>query len=72
MEKGNREEIESKSQEKIEYRKTKHPLEYPNIGSIFKNVPVQSLSKNQKQELLQFLKNREDDAARQEGPGAAR
>jgi len=32
--------------EKIEYRKKKHPLEYPNIGSIFKNVPIDSLSKD--------------------------
>lgn len=27
-------------EEKIEYRKNRHPLEYPNVGSIFKNVPV--------------------------------
>lgn len=30
---------------KINYRKRKHPLEYPNIGSIFKNVPVGNLDK---------------------------
>jgi len=29
---------------RIEYRKERHPLEYPNIGSIFKNVAVDSLS----------------------------
>ena len=28
---------------KMNYRKRKHPLEYPNIGSIFKNVPVGEL-----------------------------
>ena len=30
---------------KINYRKKRHPLEYPNIGSIFKNVPVGDLDK---------------------------
>lgn len=30
-------------QAKIAYRKAHHPLEYPNIGSIFKNVPVHNL-----------------------------
>ncbi|MDP2650900.1 MAG: UDP-N-acetylmuramate dehydrogenase [bacterium] len=30
---------------KMSYRKRKHPLEYPNIGSIFKNVPVGELKK---------------------------
>ena len=30
---------------KINYRKRRHPLEYPNIGSIFKNVPVGNLDK---------------------------
>ncbi|MDE2020503.1 MAG: UDP-N-acetylmuramate dehydrogenase [Patescibacteria group bacterium] len=27
--------------EKVSYRRERHPLEYPNIGSIFKNVPVE-------------------------------
>lgn len=26
--------------EKVEYRRVRHPMEYPNIGSIFKNVPL--------------------------------
>lgn len=30
-------------EDKIRYRKSKHPLEYPNIGSIFKNVKVEGL-----------------------------
>lgn len=30
-------------EEKIRYRASKHPLEYPNIGSIFKNVRVEGL-----------------------------
>ena len=31
------EELRKIAEEKIEYRKNKHPLEYPNAGSIFKN-----------------------------------
>jgi len=31
--------------ERIRYRKEHHPLEHPNIGSIFKNVPLQALHK---------------------------
>jgi UDP-N-acetylmuramate dehydrogenase len=33
-------------QEKIEYRKEKHPLEYPNAGSVFKNLLVENLKKD--------------------------
>jgi UDP-N-acetylmuramate dehydrogenase len=32
-------------EEKINYRKMKHPLEYPNAGSIFKNVPLEKVPK---------------------------
>jgi UDP-N-acetylmuramate dehydrogenase len=39
------EEIKKSISEKIEYRKAKQPLEYPNIGSIFKNVPVELVPK---------------------------
>lgn len=57
LEKGNREEIENKLKEKIEYRKAKHPLEYPNIGSTFKNVPVEKIPVEFKDELSQYIKN---------------
>jgi len=33
-------------QEKIEYRKNNHPMEYPNAGSIFKNFLVVNLKKD--------------------------
>ena len=52
-----REEVKKKTDEKIEYRKNKHPLEFPNIGSIFKNVPVESFSKESQSELTQYIKN---------------
>lgn len=37
---GERGAIEKVIAEKVAYRKERHPLEYPNIGSIFKNVPL--------------------------------
>ncbi len=43
--KGNREEIKKKTQEKIDYRIDRHPLDLPSIGSTFKNVDVKVVSK---------------------------
>lgn len=40
---GNIDEIKSKTQEKVDYRINRHPLDYPNIGSTFKNVPVEKV-----------------------------
>jgi UDP-N-acetylmuramate dehydrogenase len=37
---GEPEKISLATQEKIDYRNARHPMEYPNIGSIFKNVPL--------------------------------
>lgn len=50
-------EIENKVLEKENYRKTKHPLEYPNLGSIFKNVPFETIPGEYKKELSQYVKN---------------
>lgn len=55
--KGNKEEIQKLIQEKIDYRNLKHPMEYPNIGSTFKNIPLDSISKEQKEEFKDFIKN---------------
>ena len=41
---GNREEILGGMRDKIRYREERQPLEHPNIGSIFKNVPVERFS----------------------------
>ena len=41
--KGNREEIKTKTQEKVDYRIERHPLDLPNIGSTFKNVDVKKV-----------------------------
>jgi UDP-N-acetylmuramate dehydrogenase len=45
LKKGNKNEIARVIKERIEYRKRNHPLEHPNIGSIFKNVPLQAVHK---------------------------
>jgi len=45
LEHGNKTAIRSSIEEKIRYRKERHPLEYPNIGSIFKNVPIENVPK---------------------------
>ncbi len=44
LKKGNRPGIQSIAQDHIRYRKEKHPLEYPNAGSIFKNCDLKKFS----------------------------
>ncbi len=43
--KGDAKELQKLAKEKIDYRKSRHPLEYPNIGSIFKNIDEPELVK---------------------------
>jgi UDP-N-acetylmuramate dehydrogenase len=45
LKKGSKRQIAAAIQEKIDYRAKHHPIEYPNIGSIFKNVPLTSVHK---------------------------
>ena len=45
LKKGNQKEIQNAIREKIDYRLACHPMEYPNIGSIFKNVAVERFPK---------------------------
>jgi len=40
---GDKDDIEKGIEEKINYRQTKHPLESPNAGSIFKNVDIKNV-----------------------------
>jgi UDP-N-acetylmuramate dehydrogenase len=54
MAKGEKKAIARAVREKIEYRKKNHPLEYPNIGSIFKNVPVPARGAKMKDGMLVF------------------
>ena len=57
FETGEKQKIKNLIQEKIDHRLRRHPLEYPNIGSIFKNVPYVSFSKSLQEELKQYIKN---------------
>ncbi len=54
--KGDKKAIKKAIDEKINYRKTRHPMEYPNIGSIFKNVDLRRIPKKRQQEFSQVVK----------------
>jgi len=51
-----RENIKAIIDKNIEYRKNKHPLEYPNLGSIFKNVLFDNIKEDKKLELMLYIK----------------
>ncbi|MBI4089521.1 MAG: UDP-N-acetylmuramate dehydrogenase [Candidatus Levybacteria bacterium] len=53
---GDKEEIRKSIQQKIDYRNLKHPMNYPNIGSIFKNIPLDSLQKQLQEKFLPYVK----------------
>ncbi|KKR76966.1 MAG: UDP-N-acetylenolpyruvoylglucosamine reductase [Candidatus Levybacteria bacterium GW2011_GWA2_40_8] len=55
--KGQKEEIEKETQEKIDYRRARHPLEYPNIGSTFKNIPLEKVPPEVVKEFSQSIKD---------------
>ena len=46
LEKGERAKIKEKINEILQWRQEKHPLEFPNAGSIFKNLPGQAGRQN--------------------------
>jgi len=46
LQKGKRAEIERIANEHVAYRHKNHPLEYPNVGSMFKNVPLAAVYKS--------------------------
>ncbi len=48
--------IKAGIEEKIARRKERHPMEYPNIGSIFKNIPVADIPRSQEKELIYDVK----------------
>jgi UDP-N-acetylmuramate dehydrogenase len=55
--KGIQQEIKEQVVKEVEFRQVRHPLESPNLGSIFKNVPFDLIPQIYKQELLQYVKN---------------
>jgi UDP-N-acetylmuramate dehydrogenase len=54
---GSSAQVAKETKEKIDYRNEKHPMEYPNIGSTFKNINVNDVPLNLKEELMQYVKN---------------
>ncbi|MBI2026018.1 MAG: UDP-N-acetylmuramate dehydrogenase [Candidatus Levybacteria bacterium] len=52
-----KEDIKNLIEDKINKRKLRHPLEYPNVGSIFKNVPIEKFPKEILNELKQYIKD---------------
>lgn len=49
--------IKAETYSHIEYRKNKHPLHLPNAGSIFKNVPVESIPEGVLKQFEGHIKN---------------
>lgn len=57
MEKGDPKELKAISQEHRQYRKERHPVEYPSAGSIFKNVKIENTSIEIKEKFKDVIKN---------------
>lgn len=53
---GNQEEIAKAVEEKKEYRRTRHPIDQPNIGSIFKNVAFESAPEAARKQFASVVK----------------
>lgn len=56
LSRGDEKAIWSAIEEKIHYRKERQPLEYPNIGSIFKNVDLKKIPKKLHREFTHVIK----------------
>jgi UDP-N-acetylmuramate dehydrogenase len=56
LEDGDEKEINEKILQKIDYRNNRHPMDYPSIGSTFKNIPLNSLSPQLQKEFAFFVK----------------
>lgn len=54
---GNPQEIKKAIKEKINYRRKYHPIDYPNLGSFFKNIDFTKISPRQQKQFLPFVKN---------------
>jgi len=57
LKKGDRKLMQTIIEENIDYRQQKQPLEHPNIGSIFKNVSLKKVAKNQHKSFESVIKN---------------
>jgi len=56
LSKGDKEILQSIAQDHVLYRKERHPLEYPNAGSIFKNCDLKMFSKKQQLNMQDVIK----------------
>ena len=56
LKKGDKKVLQKIAKSHINYRKEKHPLEYPNIGSIFKNVDFKKVPQKFKKEFINKVK----------------
>lgn len=56
LEEGNSADIIKARDAKINYRKTRHPIDFPNIGSIFKNCPLGLVSKDIQEKFSEKIK----------------
>ncbi|HZJ18403.1 MAG TPA: hypothetical protein VFD45_02175, partial [Patescibacteria group bacterium] len=54
--KGMSDEIKKKIEEKIKYRKEKNPWEYPSIGSTFKNISIDKVPEELKNQFKEKIK----------------
>jgi len=57
LKRGNKSDIENQTKEKIEYRRERHPLEFPNIGSTFKNISPEKVPQKLLKQLKDSIKN---------------
>lgn len=57
LKKANKKIIKAAINEKVEFRASRHPMDYPNIGSIFKNVPLGSVPKKHVFKLRHVVKS---------------
>lgn len=55
--KADKELVLGKTRERINYRLNKHPMAYPSLGCMFKNVPLEKFSEDQKKALSKKVKN---------------
>ena len=46
LRRGDKKEIEEKINQNINYRLSNHPMEYPSLGSTFKNIPISQINNN--------------------------
>ena len=56
VKKGNKEKIEAVAKDHIRYRKERHPLEYPNAGSIFKNCDIRGVPRELRERMKDVIK----------------